>query len=185
MCMNLCVLRRFPCHSFIWLSIAAKELLLHLTSYPVKTSIWQDCFNCPAREQQKKSVFIKRVFIVWTARLGIRRLKSASAPDSIITPAGWPRCFKDPLNNFHTHFLLHLWDKVTFSYWASQVAIGKMNPLTAQLPNWQPGSSLDLPFAGISTETTQTPCLPEKKKKEFSKSLAGRFNWDTYVSCIL
>lgn len=85
------------------LSHPAKEVIFNLAIYPVKTSIWQDCFNCPACEQRWKGVFIKRVSTVWTARPGIRGLKSASAPDSVVTPAERPRRFKHPLNDFHTH----------------------------------------------------------------------------------
>lgn len=87
---------------FVWLSHPAKEAIFNLTIYPIKISISKDCLNCPACEQ--RSVFIKRVSIVWTARPGIRGLISASAPDSVITPAEWSRCFKHPLNDFHTYF---------------------------------------------------------------------------------
>lgn len=112
----MCLFLQVPMPLFsMELSHPAKEVIFNLAIYPVKTSIWQDCFNCPACEQQWKSVFIKRVSTVWTARPGIRGLKSASAPDSVITPVERPRCFKHPLNDFHTHThtlaSLHLRDK--------------------------------------------------------------------------
>lgn len=171
----MCLFLQVPMPLFsMELSHPAKEVIFNLAIYPVKTSIWQDCFNCPACEQQWKSVFIKRVSTVWTARPGIRGLKSASAPDSVITPVERPRCFKHPLNDFHTHTHTHLLlftceIRGRFVCWASQVAMWKMNPLTAQPPNWQPGSSLDLPLAAFSTETTQTPCLPVRVKDSASE----------------
>lgn len=110
----------FPCG----LPIQEKKVLSNLTIYPWKIRIWQRCFNCPACEPQRESVFIKTVSTVWTERWGIRRLKSAFAPDSFITPIEWPRCLKNRLNDFHTHIYIYIICEIK-------------QPSTVELLRWQ------------------------------------------------
>lgn len=62
---NLCSFLKVPMPlCLVWLSHPAKEVIFNLTIYPIKTSIWQECFNCPEWVRQRKSVFIKRVSMV-------------------------------------------------------------------------------------------------------------------------
>lgn len=70
---QVCVIREYEPLFFSEISHAtvfgvayhpATEVVFNLTIYPIKTSIWQEFFNCPEWDRWRNSVFIKRVSMV-------------------------------------------------------------------------------------------------------------------------